>query len=164
LNVLMLCTGNSCRSIMAEATFNHLAPAGWRALSAGSKPTGYVHPRALALLAEQGINHTDYFSKSWQDLPVVPDIVISVCANAANETCPNYLSHAIRTHWGVDDPAHASGSDGDIRQAFHDAYAILRFRIERFLELPLQQLVHQPDQLKAAMDAIGLTSPSTANH
>ncbi len=83
MNVLMLCTGNSCRSILAEATFNHLAPAGWRALSAGSKPAGYVHPRSLALLAREGIATDGYFSKSWDDLPVTPDIVISVCGNAA---------------------------------------------------------------------------------
>ncbi|MDZ4299119.1 MAG: arsenate reductase ArsC [Moraxellaceae bacterium] len=164
MNVLMLCTGNSCRSIMAEATFNHLAPSGWRALSAGSKPTGYIHPRALALLADEGITHQDYFSKSWQDLPVTPDIVISVCANAANETCPNYLTHAIRTHWGVEDPAHATGSDSDIRQAFHQAYTVLRFRIETFLTLPLQQLILQPGELKAAMDAIGFMSPPVINH
>jgi arsenate reductase len=145
---------------MAEATFNHLAPTGWRALSAGSKPTGYVHPRALELLTEEGISHANYFSKSWQDLPVTPDIVVSVCANAANEACPNYLTHAIRTHWGVDDPAHAVGSEDDVRLAFREAYMTLRFRIEQFFQLPLQQLIHQPEQLKAAMDAIGLSSPT----
>ena len=73
MNVLFLCTGNSCRSILGEATFNHLAPAGWQAVSAGSKPAGYVHPRSLALLAKEGINTEGYHSKSWDDLPVTPD-------------------------------------------------------------------------------------------
>lgn len=164
MNILMLCTGNSCRSIMAEATFNHLAPNGWRALSAGSKPTGYIHPRALELLTDEGIKSVGYYSKSWQDLPVIPDIVISVCANAANEACPNYLTHAIRTHWGVEDPAHATGSDSDIRQAFDQAYRILRFRIETFFQLPLDKLSQQPDQLKLVMDEIGAALPALTNH
>ena len=83
MNVLFLCTGNSCRSILAEATFNHLAPAGWRGMSAGSKPTGKVHPRSLALLSREGIPTDGYCSKSWNDLPHTPDIVITVCASAA---------------------------------------------------------------------------------
>ena len=78
--VLVLCTGNSCRSILAEATFNSLAPAGWHAMSAGSKPTGHVHPRSLALLAREGISTEGLLSKSWDKLPVTPDIVITVCA------------------------------------------------------------------------------------
>lgn len=88
MNVLFLCTGNSCRSVLAEATFNHLAPAGWRAMSAGSHPAGYVHPRALALLAREGISTEGYFSKLWDGLPQTPDIVVTVCSNAAGETCP----------------------------------------------------------------------------
>ncbi len=88
MNVLFLCTGNSCRSVLAEATFNHLAPAGWRAMSAGSHPAGYVHPRALALLVREGISTEGYFSKSWDGLPQTPDIVVTVCSNAAGETCP----------------------------------------------------------------------------
>ncbi|HET8706258.1 MAG TPA: arsenate reductase ArsC, partial [Pseudomonadales bacterium] len=83
MNLLFLCTGNSCRSILAEATFNHLAPAGWHAMSAGSRPTGKVHPRSLALLQREGISTTGYFSKSWENLPVTPDIVVTVCASAA---------------------------------------------------------------------------------
>src|ERR1039458_3584292 len=91
MNMLFLCTGNSCRSILAEATFNALAPADWRAMSAGSKPTGQVHPRSLALLAREGIPTAGYSSKSWNNLPVTPDIVITVCASAAAEICPAYL-------------------------------------------------------------------------
>ncbi len=94
-NILFLCTGNSCRSILAEATFNHLAPAGWKAMSAGSKPTGQVHPRSLALLAREGISTEGCHSKSWDNLPLppdmTPDVVITVCSNAAGETCPAYL-------------------------------------------------------------------------
>lgn len=152
MNVLMLCTGNSCRSILAEATFNHLAPAGWRALSAGSKPAGYVHPRSLALLAREGISTEGCFSKSWDDLPVTPDIVISVCGNAAGETCPAYLGPVLRSHWGVEDPAHATGTDTEIDAAFVTAYRILRARIEAFLALPLDELAQDRAALKAALD------------
>ena len=154
MNVLFLCTGNSCRSILGEATFNHLAPAGWHAMSAGSNPTGQVHPRSLALLAREGINTEGYYSKSWEDLPQVPDIVISVCGNAANETCPAYLGPVLRTHWGVEDPAHATGSDAEIDAAFMTAYRILRARIEAFFALPLAELQQNPAQLKAEMDRI----------
>ena len=154
MNVLFLCTGNSCRSILGEATFNHLAPAGWQGMSAGSKPTGQVHPRSLALLAREGISTEGYFSKSWEDLPQVPDIVISVCGNAANETCPAYLGPVLRTHWGVEDPAHATGTDEEIDAAFMTAYRILRARIEAFFALPLAELQQNPAQLKAEMDRI----------
>lgn len=154
MNVLFLCTGNSCRSILAEATFNHLAPAGWHAVSAGSQPAGYVHPRSLALLAREGISTAGYHSKSWDDLPVTPDIVITVCGSAAGETCPAYLGNVLRTHWGVDDPAHATGTDAEIDAAFMMAYTILRKRIEAFLALPLEQLGKNPEQLKTAMDRI----------
>jgi arsenate reductase (thioredoxin) len=156
MNVLFLCTGNSCRSILGEATFNHLAPAGWKAMSAGSKPAGYVHPRSLALLAREGISTEGYYSKSWENLPATPDIVISVCGNAANETCPAYLGPLLRTHWGVEDPAHATGTDEEIDAAFMKAYRILRARIEAFLALPLGTLQHDKAALKAAMDKIAV--------
>ncbi len=153
--VLFLCTGNSCRSILGEATFNHLAPAGWRAMSAGSRPTGQVHPRSLALLAREGIPATGCHSKSWDDLPETPDIVITVCASAAGETCPAYLGPALRAHWGVDDPAHATGTDAEIDAEFMKAYRTLRRRIEAFLALPLAELRRDPARLKAEMDRIG---------
>lgn len=123
-------------------------------MSAGSQPTGQVHPRALALLAREGIATDGYFSKSWDDLPMTPDIVITVCANAAGETCPAYLGPVLRTHWGVEDPAHATGSDAEIDAAFMTAYQILRRRIEAFLALPLETLSQDRPALKAAMDAI----------
>jgi arsenate reductase len=153
--VLFLCTGNSCRSILAEATFNHLAPPGWRAISAGSHPTGAVHPRSLALLAREGINTEGYHSKSWDHLPVTPEIVFTVCASAAGEACPVYLEPAIRAHWGVDDPAHATGTDAEIDAAFLRAYRTLRARIEAFLALPLDTLRSNPRALSAEMARIG---------
>jgi len=156
MNVLFLCTGNSCRSILGEATFNHLAPAGWHAMSAGSQPAGYVHPRSIALLAREGISTEGYYSKSWENLPATPDIVISVCGNAAGETCPAYLGPVLRSHWGVEDPAHASGTDEEIDAAFIKAYQTLRARIEAFLALPLEQLQHDKPALKAAMDKIAI--------
>ncbi|MFZ6712531.1 arsenate reductase ArsC [Undibacterium sp. TC9W] len=159
MNVLFLCTGNSCRSILAEATFNHLAPAGWHAMSAGSKPTGEVHPRSLALLAREGISTTGYASKSWDNLPATPDIVITVCASAAGETCPAYLGPVLRTHWGVADPAHVSGTDEEIDAAFMTAYRILRARIEAMLALPLETLAQDRQKFKAALDQIGEITP-----
>lgn len=140
MNILFLCTGNSCRSILAEATFNALAPKGMHAMSAGSKPTGEVHPRSIALLKSKGISTEGYSSKSWDTLPVVPDIVITVCGNAAGETCPAYLGNVIRAHWGVDDPAKATGTDAEINASFENAYAILRKRIEAFLQLDVNVL------------------------
>lgn len=159
MKVLFLCTGNSCRSILGEATFNHLAPPGWAAMSAGSKPAGYVHPRSLALLAREGISTDGYHSKSWDGLPATPDIVITVCASAAGETCPAYLGPAVRAHWGVEDPAHATGTDAEIDAAFTTAYRILRARIEAFLALPLDQLSADRSRLKAELDRIGTLLP-----
>lgn len=159
MNVLFLCTGNSCRSILGEATFNHLAPAGWKAMSAGSQPAGYVHPRSLALLAKEGIATDSYFSKSWDTLPATPDIVITVCASAAGETCPAYLGPVLRTHWGVEDPGHVTGTEEEIDASFMKAYSILRARIEAFLALPLDELKADRERLKAEMDRIGTMQP-----
>jgi arsenate reductase len=159
MNVLFLCTGNSCRSILAEATFNHLAPAGWNAMSAGSHPTGQVHPRSLALLAREGISTEGLHSKSWDKLPVTPDIVVTVCASAAGETCPAYLGPVLRTHWGVDDPAHATGTSAEIDAAFDRAYRTLRIRIEAFLAISLNELKHDRARLKAELDCVGTLVP-----
>ncbi|MDG4553504.1 MAG: arsenate reductase ArsC [Candidatus Competibacter sp.] len=159
MNVLFLCTGNSCRSVLGEATFNHLAPLGWKAMSAGSHPTGQVHPHSLALLAREGISTKGYRSKSWDDLPVTPDIVITVCASAAGETCPAYLGPVLRAHWGVDDPAHATGTDEEIDAAFRQAYRTLRVRIEAFFALPLAELQTDRARLKIELDHIGTLLP-----
>ncbi len=159
MNVLFLCTGNSCRSILGEATFNHLAPPGWKALSAGSRPTGQVHPRSLALLAREGIATEGYHSKSWDNLPVTPDIVITVCSSAAGETCPAYLGPVLRTHWGVEDPAHVTGSEAEIDAAFMQAYQVLRTRIEAFFSLPLAELQNDRARFKSELDRIGVLLP-----
>ena len=128
-------------------------------MSAGSHPSGYVHPHSLALLAREGIATEGCRSKSWDNLPRPPDIVVTVCANAAGETCPAYLGPVLRTHWGVEDPAHASGTDAEIDAAFMTAYRILRARIEAFLALPLDVLQHNPQKLKAELDRIGTVMP-----
>lgn len=159
MHVLFLCTGNSCRSLMGEAVFNHLALEGWRAISAGSKPIGRLNSGAVALLEEKGISTEGYYSKSWNDLPVTPDIVISVCGNAANEVCPAYLGPVLRSHWGVEDPAHAEGTEAEIKAAFETAYGILRHRIETFLKLPLDELKQEPARLKVELDRIGSLLP-----
>lgn len=159
MNLLFLCTGNSCRSVLAEATFNHLAPADWKAMSAGSQPAGQVHPRSLALLAREGISTEGLHSKSWDKLPMTPDVVVTVCASAAGETCPAYLGPVLRAHWGVEDPAHVSGSEAEIDAVFMAAYRILRARIEAFLALPLTELKNNPARLKVELDRLGSLLP-----
>jgi arsenate reductase len=155
VNVLFLCTGNSCRSLISEAVFNRLAPSGWHAISAGSQPTGKLNERALALLASKGIPTGGYYSKSWDNLPVTPDIVVTVCASAAGESCPAYLGPVLRTHWGVEDPSHVVGTEEEITAAFEKAYAILRARIEAFLALPLDELATDRARFKTELDRIG---------
>lgn len=154
MNILFLCTGNSCRSILAEATFNALAPKGMLAMSAGSQPTGEVHPRSITLLKSKGIATEGYYSKSWNALPVVPDIVITVCSNAAGEICPAYLGNVLRTHWGVEDPAKANGTEQEINASFEHAYVILRKRIEAFLQLDVNALADK-NQLAEQLRLIG---------
>ena len=157
MNILFLCTGNSCRSILAEATFNHLAPANMCAMSAGSQPAGEVHPRSIALLQSKGIAADGYFSKSWDNLPQVPDIVITVCGNAAGETCPAYIGKVMRVHWGVDDPAKATGTETEINASFEQAYQTLRKRIEAFLALPTN-IFNNPNELQAQLNRIHMLS------
>jgi arsenate reductase len=128
-------------------------------MSAGSQPTGKLNERALALLAEKGISTEGYYSKSWDNLPVTPDIVVTVCSSAAGETCPAYLGPVLRTHWGVDDPSHVTGTGQEIEAAFNKAYAILRARIEAFLALPLDELAGDRARLKAELDRIGTLLP-----
>ena len=122
------------------------------------------------MLAREGISTEGLHSKSWDNLPATPDIVVTVCASAAGETCPAYLGPVLRTHWGVDDPAHATGTDAEIDAAFARAYRILRARIEAFLALPLATLAHDKPALKAAMDRIATltalekTRPTCPHH
>ena len=159
MNVLFLCTGNSCRSLIGETVFNHLAPPDWKAFSAGSQPTGRLNVRALQLLAEKGVSTAGCYSKSWDALPVTPDIVITVCASAAGETCPAYLGPVLRCHWGVEDPSHVEGSEQAVTVAFERAYAILRMRIDALLALPLDELAQDRARLKAELDRIGTLIP-----
>jgi arsenate reductase len=158
VNILFLCTGNSCRSVLAEATFNALAGPELCAMSAGSHPTGTIHPRSLALLQRKGISTEGLHSKSWVGLPSIPDIVITVCDSVSGETCPAYLGPVLRSHWGVDDPAKATGSEAEIDARFEQAYRTLRARIEAFLKLPIDRLRHDREQLKGELDRISKLS------
>ena len=154
MNILFLCTGNSCRSIIAEALFRSMAPAGASAQSAGSKPAGYVHPRALEALAEAGISTQGLASKSWDTLPQKPTVVITLCANAAGEACPVYFGSVVRSHWGMPDPAGAQGDEAAVRAAFADTLAVLRRRIAALIEKLAAQPGLSPESLKDILDGI----------
>lgn len=144
LNVLFLCTGNSARSILAESILNEVDPEKFRAFSAGSHPAGRVNPFALELLARNGLPTAQLRSKTWEEFAAAGapalDFVITVCDNAAGEACPVWPGRPMTAHWGVADPAAVEGSDEAKRKAFHDAYVILRRRIELFASLPLARL------------------------
>jgi len=155
MNFLFLCTGNSCRSILSEAVFNHLAPAGFKAISAGSHPTGRINPDAIALLRRHGIAVDGHASKSWHDLPLTPDVVVTVCGNAAGETCPAYLGNVVRTHWGLADPSEVQGTPADIAAAFEATYAIVLARVQALFALPLAELAGERAALEEALDRIG---------
>ncbi|WP_314444286.1 arsenate reductase ArsC [Massilia timonae] len=155
MHFLFLCTGNSCRSILSEAVFNHLAPPGFKAISAGSHPTGRINPDAIALLRRHGIAVDGHASKSWHELPLTPDVVVTVCGNAAGETCPAYLGDVVRTHWGLADPSEVQGTPADIAAAFEATYAIVLARIQALFALPLADLAGERAALKEALDRIG---------
>ncbi len=141
LNVLVLCTGNSCRSVMGEALLNALGQGRFKAYSAGSHPIGRINAGALATLARHGLPTEGYHSKSWEALGETPiDILISVCDAAGGETCPAYLGSAVRGHWGVADPGHVEGTPEAIEAAFDATFATLRRRVEAFLALPVETL------------------------
>jgi arsenate reductase len=160
-NVLFLCTGNSARSILAEALLNHWGRGRFRAWSAGSFPAGRVNPWALELLARMKIESAGARSKGWDEFarPGAPalDFVITVCDKAAGEVCPVWPGQPVTAHWGVPDPAVVTGNDAQIVQAFRDAFRVLEHRIRIFVELPLASL----DSLKVRreLDRIGALSP-----
>lgn len=143
-NVLFLCTGNSARSIMAEAILNQKGKPGFTAYSAGSYPTGKVRPEALKQLESAGISIAGLRSKSWDEFsgPSAQklDFIFTVCDNAAKEVCPVWPGHPMTAHWGIPDPAAAQGSPEEIAKAFQDAFFLLDRRIALFLNLPLQAL------------------------
>lgn len=154
LNIFVICTGNSCRSVMGEALFNHLGQGRIQAFSAGSHPIGRINQGALATLKRHDLPTEGYQSQSWDDFEHQPmDIVITVCDNAAGETCPVYLSKAVRAHWGVSDPGHVEGSEEEKIAAFEETFRILTLRVNKMLALPLETM--PPDALSAELNAIG---------
>ncbi len=143
-NVLFICTHNSARSVMAEGLLNHLGRGGFQAFSAGSQPSGSVHPQALATLQRMHIPADGYRSKDWAEFaqagaPVL-DFVFTVCDNAAGETCPVWPGQPMTAHWGVPDPAVFQGSAEDTARVFWDTAIVLKRRIELMLALPLASL------------------------
>ena len=163
-NTLFLCTGNSARSIIAEAILNKLGAGKFRAFSAGSEPKGAVNPHTIALLAALGYDTSALRSKSWSEFakPGAPalDFVFTVCDNAAGETCPVWPGQPMTAHWGVPDPAAATGTSAEIALAFKDAYRMLHQRIAVFTALPIRSL----DQLslQARLQDIGRMPGATA--
>jgi arsenate reductase len=143
-NVLILCTGNSARSIMAESILNSLGDDRFVAYSAGSKPAGKVNPAALHLLQSAGHPTKGLRSKSWDEFSGAKaprmDIVITVCDNAAGETCPVWYGVPATSHWGMPDPAAVKGTDAEIRQAFDETYRVLQHRMKLLVELPVAKL------------------------
>jgi protein-tyrosine-phosphatase len=164
-NVLFLCTGNSARSIMAEAILNKIGGAHFRAYSAGSHPKGQVHPEAIRLLSNLRYDTSKLRSKSWTEFSVqgAPslDFVFTVCDNAAGEVCPIWPGHPMTAHWGIPDPAEAKGSPTQVALTFHEAYRMLHERIGVFAALPLRAL----DQLtlRNKLKKIGRMQGATAN-
>jgi arsenate reductase (thioredoxin) len=143
-NVLFLCTGNSARSIMAEAILNKVGAGTFRAYSAGSRPKAEVHPETMRLLQSLGYDTAGFRSKSWSEFagPAAPllDFVFTVCDNAAGEACPFWPGQPMTAHWGVPDPAAARGTAAEIAFAFKDAYRMLNQRIGIFAALPIKSL------------------------
>jgi len=156
-HVLFLCTGNSARSILAEALLNHLGKGRFRAFSAGSHPAGTVNPLAVELLQKSRLPVADLRSKSWDEFSVPGaaqfDFVFTVCDNAAGEACPAWPGQPMTAHWGIEDPAAAEGSDEDKREAFSRAFAQLNRRLSIFISLPMDKL--DKLTLKRNLDDIG---------
>jgi arsenate reductase len=143
-NVLFLCTGNSARSVLAEAILNKVGAVKFKAYSAGSQPKGQVNPNTLQLLKRLGYDTTGYWSKSWQVFaqPTAPKLnfVFTVCDDAAGETCPVWPGKPMTAHWGIPDPAAVTGTPAEVAAAFYDAYRMLHLRIEAFAALPIGAL------------------------
>ena len=154
MKVLFLCTANSCRSILSEAIFNHLAPSGMQAYSAGSQPSGVVNPLSLQALEVAGIDTQGLASKANEaHRDLAPDLVISVCGNAAKHQCPAFFGQAQRVHWGLDDPSEVKGDAAQIAAAFAATVAHIQRRLQVFIHLPFAQLT--PEQLHLELKQIG---------
>ena len=157
LNVLFLCTHNSARSIIAEAVINRLGAGKFKGYSAGSHPSGTVHPFALDLLRQLGDDTSTLRSKSWDEFsaPGAPplDFIFTVCDNAANEACPYWHGHPVSAHWGLPDPSIVQGNEAERRLAFADTHRMLALRIGAFTSLPLASL--DSISLKRRLDDIG---------
>ena len=154
MRVLFMCTANSCRSILSEAMFNHLASDGFVAVSAGSFPKGQVLPRSLTTLQQAGISIEGLSSKgndAFEANP--PDIVITVCDKAAGEVCPVYFGPALKSHWGLEDPSDVQGDEREVDAAFRATLARIEQRCRAFLALPFEHLSR--DELKRELDSIG---------
>lgn len=158
-NVLFLCTGNSARSIMAEAMLNAIGQEKFRGYSAGSHPAGTVHPLAIEQIVERGYSTVGLRSKSWEEFEAGPaprmDFVITVCDRAAGEVCPIWPGHPLTAHWGFDDPAAAAGSDEEKRRLFARIFREIKVRLEIFLSLPIDKL--EDLALKQRLNQIGST-------
>lgn len=154
MKVLFMCTANSCRSVLSEGLFNHMAPDGFTAVSSGSFPSGQLNPRAVSTLQGLGIDTSALYSKGsevFSDSP--PDIVITVCDKAGGEPCPLFFGPAIKSHWGLADPSEVKGIDSEIQKAFDATVARIRKRFEAFFRLDHSALT--ADQLKRELDRIG---------
>jgi len=164
MNVLFLCTGNSARSIIAEALMNRLGEGRFQAFSAGSFPKGEVNPHVEPVVRGLGFRLSDFRSKSWDEFagPDAPkmDFVFTVCDNAAGEVCPIWPGQPMTAHWGVPDPAEATGTEAEIGVAFAEAARMLRNRISLFLELPMAKLDRM--SLQAKLREIGDTANQPA--
>lgn len=156
--ILFLCTGNSARSVLAEATLRAWAGPRFDVFSAGSKPAGAIHPLALETLRGEGIATDGLRSKSWDEFAgdegTPMDVVVTVCDSAAAEPCPVFFGDFVRTHWGLPDPAAVEGTEEARRKAFLDAHVIVKARLKAFLELPARTW-SDATTLKAALDRIG---------
>ncbi|WP_374601804.1 arsenate reductase ArsC [Arenimonas sp.] len=161
MKVLFLCTANSCRSIISEAVFNHLAPVGVRAYSAGSHPSGEVNPMATKLLSTHGIDTRGLHSKPIEaHAELSPDVVVTVCDQAAGEACPVYFGNTLRAHWGLTDPSRASGSARDIQRAFEETLGLVQARTREFLAA--RPWADGRENLATLVAAIGKTKTGTA--
>jgi arsenate reductase len=157
MKVLFMCTANSCRSILSEAVFNHLAPQGFEAVSSGSFPKGQVLPRSLATLQAAGISTEGLYSKgndAFEGSP--PDVVITVCDKAAGEACPVYFGPALKAHWGLEDPSDVQGDDAAVQAAFDATLAVIATRCRAFLALPFADL--GATELKTELERIAVLS------